>query len=65
MMSAKTTPKSKDIAALNPFTTLVSSSTKNTGPIIILKINPGKMADKISLSKIMLEILTLQFRTKF
>ena len=47
-ISAKTTPASKTIAALNPLTTLVSSNTKNTGPIIKLRKKPSGMADKIS-----------------
>ena len=46
--TAKTTPKSNTIAALNPLTTLVSSSTKNTGPIIKLRKKPSGMADRIS-----------------
>jgi hypothetical protein len=61
-MSAKTTPKSNTIAALNPFTTLVSNKTKNTGPIIKLRKKPSGMADKISLTTIIVTILTLQFR---
>ena len=61
-ISAKITPKSKNSAALNPLTTLVSSKTKNTGPIIKLKKKPSGMADKISWSKIIVTILTLQFK---
>jgi hypothetical protein len=61
-ISAKITPKSKNSAALNPLTTLVSSKTKNTGPIIKLRKKPSGMADKISLSNIIIIILTMQFK---
>jgi hypothetical protein len=47
-ISARITPKSKKIAALNPLTTLVSNKTKKTGPIIKLRKKPSGMADKIS-----------------
>jgi hypothetical protein len=61
-MSAKTTPKSNIIAALKPLTTLVSSNTKNTGPIIKLRKTPSGMADKISFKNIIVKILTVQFK---
>ena len=53
-MSARTTPRLKKIAALKPLTTLVSSNTKNTGPIIKLRKKPSGIADKISFNSIIL-----------
>ncbi len=47
-ISAKTTPKSKTNAALNPFTALVSKSTKKTGPIMKLKKIPRGIPEIIS-----------------
>ena len=47
-MSAKTTPKSNTKAALNPFTALVSRSTKKTGPIMKLRKIPSGIPEKIS-----------------
>jgi hypothetical protein len=38
--SLKKTPRSNDIAALNPLVMLVSSKIKKTGPIRILNKNP-------------------------
>ena len=46
--SAKTTPKSKINAALNPFIALVSINTKKTGPIMKLKKIPKGIPEKIS-----------------
>lgn len=47
--SAKTTPKSKTIAALNPFVILVSRRTKKTGPTVNASKIPQGKADRISL----------------
>ena len=48
--SAKTTPRSKEIAARKPLVMLVSISTKNTGPKTKLKKNPIDIAVKRSVS---------------
>ena len=48
MISASITPLSNIKALLKPFVALVSSSTKNTGPIVNAKIIPKGIAVKIS-----------------
>lgn len=49
-ISAKMTPKSNIKADFNPFVALVSSNTKNTGPIVKARIIPKGIAAKMASS---------------
>jgi hypothetical protein len=49
-ISARITPRSKTRALVKPLVALVSSKTKNTGPMVKAKIIPKGIAVKISSS---------------